>query len=151
MIDSIVPFEGRHLEGIRQILMGVGWSPHHVMMTSLSVASLAGRDGCAVFVAERKGETLGFVSVEHYAWNNLAQLQGLAVLRPAQRTGIAGALVQQAERFAAGRGARGVYVDTPVDNFGGRAFYRAAGYDEGYIMPRYYDDNTDGVTYQKFF
>jgi len=66
------------------------------------------------------------------------------------RKGIARELVQRAELFAMSKNARGIFVDTPVDNVGGRAFYEAIGYDVGYIMPRYYDDALDGVTYQKF-
>jgi hypothetical protein len=34
---------------------------------------------------------------------------------------------------------------------GGRKFYEATGYQLGYVMPRYYEDQLDGVTYQKFF
>jgi hypothetical protein len=30
-------------------------------------------------------------------------------------------------------------------------FDEAIGYQLGYIMPRYYEDGLDGVTYQKFF
>jgi hypothetical protein len=44
-----------------------------------------------------------------------------------------------------------VYVDTPVDNEAGRAFYVACGYAEDYRMTRYYADDLDGVTYVKFF
>jgi ribosomal protein S18 acetylase RimI-like enzyme len=47
--------------------------------------------------------------------------------------------------------ARGIYVDTPTRNSGGRKFYEAAGYQVGYILPRYYEDKLDGITYQKFF
>jgi hypothetical protein len=30
-------------------------------------------------------------------------------------------------------------------------FYQAVGYQLGFIMPPYYEDGLDGVTYQKFF
>ncbi|HEX7998541.1 MAG TPA: hypothetical protein VF528_09135 [Pyrinomonadaceae bacterium] len=40
---------------------------------------------------------------------------------------------------------------TSTLNRKGRAFYEAIGYSHGYEMPRYYEDNLDGVTYQKFF
>ncbi|HET9909944.1 MAG TPA: hypothetical protein VFQ23_25070 [Anaerolineales bacterium] len=56
-----------------------------------------------------------------------------------------------AEQFALAKKARGIYVDTPTLNTGGRSFYEAAGYQLGYIMPRYYEDEMDGVTYQKFW
>jgi ribosomal protein S18 acetylase RimI-like enzyme len=44
-----------------------------------------------------------------------------------------------------------LYVDTPVDNEAGRAFYAAIGYTEAYVMPRYYSEALDGVTFMKFF
>lgn len=63
----------------------------------------------------------------------------------------ASALVTRAEEFARSKHARGIYVDTPTKNNRGRNFYEAVGYQLGCIMPRYYEDELDGVTYQKFF
>ena len=94
---------------------------------------------------------MGFLYVQYYAWNRLCQIQGLAVDPDFQRHGAASALVLRAEEFARSKNARGVYVDTPTSNRGGRKFYEAIGYQLGYIMPRYYEDELDGVTYQKFF
>lgn len=89
--------------------------------------------------------------MQYYAWNHLCQIHGLAVDPEVQRQGIASVLVSQAERFARSKGARGIYVDTPTLNTGGRKFYEAIGYQLAYVMPRYYEDELDGVTYQKFF
>jgi ribosomal protein S18 acetylase RimI-like enzyme len=75
----------------------------------------------------------------------------LAVDPTYHRQGIASALVDRAEAFALFKKARGIYVDTPVSNAKGRSFYEAVGYQCAYIMPRYYEDGLDGVTYQKFF
>jgi ribosomal protein S18 acetylase RimI-like enzyme len=60
-------------------------------------------------------------------------------------------LVGAAEAFARDHACRGIYVDTPIDNDAGRAFYAARGYSEDYRMTRYYADDLDGVTYVKFF
>jgi ribosomal protein S18 acetylase RimI-like enzyme len=94
---------------------------------------------------------VGFLYVQFYAWNQLCQIQGLAVHPDFQRRGVASALVARAEGFARSKNARGIYVDTPTTNMGGRKFYEATGYQLGYVMPRYYEDQLDGVTYQKFF
>jgi ribosomal protein S18 acetylase RimI-like enzyme len=67
------------------------------------------------------------------------------------RLGIASALVVRAEEFARSKQARGIYVNKPVNNMRRRKFYEAIGYQFGYIIPRYYEDGLDGVTYQKFF
>ncbi len=42
-------------------------------------------------------------------------------------------------------------MDTPTLNQRGRSFYEAFGYKFGYEMPKFYEDELDGVTYQKFF
>lgn len=104
-----------------------------------------------VYMAAISEIAVGFLYVQYYAWNQLCQIHGLAVDPDAQRKGIASALVARAENFAKSKNARGIYVDTPTLNTGGRKFYEAIGYQLGYIMPRYYEDQLDGVTYQKFF
>jgi GNAT superfamily N-acetyltransferase len=75
----------------------------------------------------------------------------LASGRALLRRGYATRLLEAAETFANDHDCRGIYVDTPVDNEGGRAFYLARGYSEDYRMTRYHDDDLDGVTYVKFF
>ena len=85
-------------------------------------------------------------------WNQLCQIRGLAVSPDFQRWEAASALVAHAEEFARFKHARGMYVDTPATNTRGRKFfYEAIGWQVGYVMPRYYEDKHDRVTYQKFF
>ena len=72
-------------------------------------------------------EAVGYLYIQHHAWNGLSQIQGLAV---------------GAEEFARSKNARGIYVDTPTNN---------DGYRFGYLMPRSHEDGLDGVTCQKFF
>jgi ribosomal protein S18 acetylase RimI-like enzyme len=67
------------------------------------------------------------------------------------RQGIASALVGRVVEFAHSKKTRGIYVGTPTSNTRGRKFSEAIGYQLGYIMPRYYEDGLDGVTYQRFF
>jgi ribosomal protein S18 acetylase RimI-like enzyme len=68
-----------------------------------------------------------------------------------KRRGIASALVRHAEGFVLGEGGRGVHVDTPVTNGDAQSFYRALGYRQAYVMPEYYGEGLDGVTYLKLF
>lgn len=49
------------------------------------------------------------------------------------------------------RSNRGIYLDTPVDNFGARAFYESTKYVESYIIPEFYRAGLDGVAYMKLF
>lgn len=42
-------------------------------------------------------------------------------------------------------------MDTPVTNEIGGSFYEALDYWQAYVMPEYYDEGLDGVTYLKLF
>jgi ribosomal protein S18 acetylase RimI-like enzyme len=120
-------------------------------MESAADAFSKDRENCGVYLAMANDEAIGYLYVQYYAWNQLCQIQGLAVSPDFQRRDVASTLVVRAEQFARSKNARGMYVDTPTTNTGGRKFYEAIGYQLGYIMPRYYADGLDGVTYQKFF
>ncbi len=97
------------------------------------------------------GRVGGFVSVEFRSWNRLGQLHGLAVNPRLRRRGVASALIGRAEGFVRGEGGRGLYADTPVTNEIARGFYEALGYRRAYLMPGYYDEGLNGVTYFKLF
>lgn len=137
---------------IARILKGHEWEERYVRGQLDALERLAReRTSGRVLVAVTGESIAGFVSVELNAWNRLAQVQGLAVARESLRCGIGSRLAAEAERFALAGGNRGIYADTPVSNQIGRAFYRAIGYVEDYVMTRYYADNLDGVTLVKFF
>lgn len=148
---QITPFQPDDLIHIRRILTSIGWDEHYILSFEQAAVHFAGNDNSAVFMARSQDQTLGFVFIEFHGWNRLAQIQGLAVDSAFHRHRAASALVSQAEVFAHTCGARGIYVDTPTTNERGRLFYEAIGYQVGYVMPRYYEENLDGVTYQKFF
>jgi ribosomal protein S18 acetylase RimI-like enzyme len=155
-VIDIVPYDAkRHRRGIREVLAKNGWEDHYIAgqlarLDLLSGDPLPGMRGkvCVSEVEDRLG---GFVSVEYREWNRLGQLQGLAVNPDLKRRGIASALVHRAEEFVRAEGGRGLYADTPVTNEIGRSFYEALGYRQAYVMPEYYDEGLDGVTYLKLF
>ena len=149
---SITDYSPTHQAAIRRILERIGWAEQYVVAAERNASDFSQNpEVYGVYIATADGSAVGFVYVQFYEWNRLAQIQGLAVDPAYQRRGIAAELVKRAERFAREKGARGVYVDTPTLNRKGRDFYEAIGYGYGYEMPRYYEDNLDGVTYQKFF
>jgi len=149
---SITGYAPEHQAAIRQILEGIGWAEQYIVAAVQNAEMFSQNpdvyDVCMAIVGD---SVVGFLYVQFYEWNRLAQIQGLAVEPSYQRQGVASQLVKIAERFAREKRARGIYVDTPTLNHKGRRFYEAAGYSYGYEMPRYYEDNLDGVTYQKFF
>ena len=153
---GLMPYDaGRHRGGVRDILAGNGWEERYVVgqLRALYVLSAAASPGPRgrVYVHEAEDRVGGFVSVEFREWNRLGQLHGLAVDPDLKRRGIASVLVGRAEGFVQGEGGRGVYVDTPVTNDAARGFYEALGYRQAYVMPEYYDEGLDGVTYLKLF
>jgi ribosomal protein S18 acetylase RimI-like enzyme len=152
MALSIIPYLPQYRIAIRPILEQIGWPEQYITASEQNADTFSQHpDTLGSYVALFDKQPVGFMFVQHYAWNQLAQIQGLFVDPSYHRQRIATALVNRAETFARERGARGIYVDTPVPNERGRKFYEAIGYTLGYIMPRYYEDNLDGVTYQKFF
>lgn len=149
---SIVDYSSEHRPAIRRILESIGWAEQYIAASVHNADVFSeNSDIYGVYVAIHSEQVIGFIYVQFHVWNQLAQIQGLAVAPTYQRQGIASALVDRAEAFALLKKARGIYVDTPVSNAKGRSFYEAAGYQYAYLMPRYYEDGLDGVTYQKFF
>ncbi|MBN2118462.1 MAG: GNAT family N-acetyltransferase [Anaerolineales bacterium] len=149
---AILDYSPQYQPSIRRILAKIGWAEQYASSAEQNMRNLSDdKENYGVYVAVTGDSAVGFLYVQYYAWNQLCQIHGLAVDPDFQRRGIAGALVDRAEQFARSKQARGIYVDTPTSNTGGRRFYEAIGYQLGYIMPRYYEDRLDGVTYQKFF
>jgi len=149
---TIVDYSAEHQPSIRKILAKIGWSEQYISaMENAADVYSNDKEVYGAYLAVSSENAVGFLYVQYYAWNQLCQIQGLAVSPDLQRQGAATALVRRAEEFARSKKARGIYVDTPTRNTGGRKFYEAIGYQIGYIMPRYYEDGLDGVTYQKFF
>lgn len=149
---AVIDYSPAYRTSIRKILTRIGWAEQYIIPAEQNMHNLArDKERYGVYLAVVENAAVGFLYVEHHAWNQLAQIQGLAVDPDLQRRGIASALVARAEEFAHSKHARGIYVDTPANNTRGRRFYEAIGYQFGYLMPRYYEDRLDGVTYQKFF
>lgn len=141
----------KHRKPIRQLLEKIGWAVQYVDAGVLTLDTLDSQSlNARIYAAEQEGLLVGWIAIEFREWNRLAQIQGLAVDPSLHRQGIATQLITQAEQFAQERGARGVYVDTPVSNQRGRKFYEAVGYEQDYVMTGYYEEGLDGVTYVKF-
>ena len=151
-VVTVIDYKSKYQSAIRKILTKIGWAEQYISSAEQNMQTLSqDKEIYGVYLAVLGNDAVGFLYVQYYAWNQLCQIHGLAVDPDVHRKGIASALVSRAEGFAQSKKARGIYVDTPTLNTGGRKFYEAIGYQLGYIMPRYYEDKLDGVTYQKFF
>lgn len=148
-IVTAFPLTDQH--ALRDLIHAVGWNDAQAEGQVQSIVHFLRDPNAVVFIARQGEQIAAFLTCQFYAWNRLGQIHGLVVDPAFRRQNLASRLVERAEQFLKEKGARGVYVDTPVDNAGGRRFYEAAGYCVGYIMPQYYAEGQDGVTYQKFF
>lgn len=143
--------EERDLVQIESILKIIGWADHYVTGQLECIEILSKRDNGEVYVAVNDDIVVGFIQIEHHKWNRLSHIQGLVVHPNYRRLGIAKKLVEAIEISSKTISNLGIFVDTPVNNIVGRNFYTSAGFVQGYIMPKFYESNLDGVTFQKFF
>ncbi len=147
----IRPFILSDIAHISAILKNIGWADQYVGGQKRAIERLSNDPEGEVLVALIADKIVGYITVQHYRWNRLSYLNGLVVSSDSRRLGVASELVKTVEKSSRERGNRGIYVDTPVDNRAGRAFYEAIGYTQAYSMPQFYDVGLDGVTYIKFF
>lgn len=95
----------------------------------------AGRHGTAD--GRWHGTVIGGFGIMQYAMER-AHLNLLAVHPSLRRHGLASDLLAWLEKTAAVAGIARVDLEVRARNTGGRAFYRARGYDEADFVPRYY-------------
>jgi ribosomal protein S18 acetylase RimI-like enzyme len=146
---SIVHYTGK--ERLGWLMKSAGWNERQIEGQLRAIHKLAKEDDGEVLVAKAGNKLFGYISVEFHKWNTLGQIQGLIVHPGQRRKGIGAQLINEVEDFIRNKGARGIYVDTPVDNDGGRKFYAAIGYKEDCIRSEYYDTGVDAVIYLRMF
>ena len=97
-----------------------------------SLAS-AGDDGHAVLVAVHGGQVAGLVSLaerEHFTGEVDAYVGELVTAEAVEGRGAGRALMDAAEKWAAGRGLARLTLDTGIRNQRARRFYAAIGFEE---------------------
>lgn len=148
---KITSLSEKQLLQIRQLLNLVGWNRAQIEGQIEAIEKFLRQPKTIVILADIEGELAGYISAELYSWNRLGQIHGLVVNPHFRRKKIASQLVKGVEDFMKQNQARGLYVDTPINNAIGCNFYLNQGFQQSYIMPHYYDKDLDGVTFQKFF
>jgi ribosomal protein S18 acetylase RimI-like enzyme len=148
---QIRSFSGEDYEQLEILLKSIGWAEQYVAGQMQCIRNLFNVTDGDVVVATRSGKIVGFIQVQHHAWNRMSQLHGLVVSPNCRRQGVARSLVARAEDLAKFRGSRGMYVDTPSNNLVGKSFYMSVGFSIGYVMPEFYEEGLDGITFQRFF
>lgn len=149
---TVRPYMPQDFDSVREVLGRTGWAERFIEGQLSSIQAFAeNTDFARVYLAVIAGQAVGFSTVLFEPWNRLGQIHGLVVDPAWRRNGLAARLATKAETFVQELGGRGIFVDTPVNNDGGRRFYEAIGYTHDYTMTEYYDEGLDGVTYVKFF
>lgn len=148
---TIRTFTQKDMDKICEILTQTGWAPRYIEGQRRAIEKLTLDEEGDVSVAVKDNDIVGYIQVQHLRWNSLSYIHGLVISPKCRRQGIATGLMAHVEKDTQLQGNRGVFVDTPVDNQGARAMYIAKGYVEAYIMPSYYEDDLDGITYLKLF
>lgn len=116
--------EPQDLGDIGTVLGRIGWAEQFVRGQLSSIEAFkANRDYARVYVAATANHVVGFSTVLFEPWNWLGQIHGLVVDPQWWRHGLAARLILEAEAFIQEFGRRGIFVDTPINNDGGRRFY----------------------------
>jgi [ribosomal protein S18]-alanine N-acetyltransferase len=100
------------------------------------------------FVAEHDARFVGHAAVS--VVQDVAELQRIATVPGARRTGVAAALLVAVEAHAAAGGAKRLLLEVRDDNVAARAFYAGAGFAEIAQRAGYYRDGTDAVVLERF-
>ena len=100
------------------------------------------------FVAEQESAFVGHAAVS--VVQDVAELQRIATVTTARRTGVASALLAAVPDHAAAGGAERLLLEVRDDNAAALAFYASAGFVEIARRARYYRDGTDAVVLERF-
>lgn len=148
-LNSLQSYQAKKLY---ELLKTTGWKENQITGQLIAIKRLVkDKQNGAVIVANSDHLFCGFISAQFYEWNKLGQIHGLAVHPIYKRQGIASKLIKEIENFMNAKSARGIYLDTPTTNTEARKLYSKLGYQEAYVMPEYYDEGNDGITYLKLF
>lgn len=99
------------------------------------------------FVAEQDARFVGYAAVS--VVQDVAELQRIATVPGARRTGVARALLAAVDDQAAAGGAERLLLEVRDDNVAARDFYEKAGFAEIARREGYYRDGTDAVVLER--
>lgn len=95
------------------------------------------------FIAEENGTLVGFIA--GIGEGDEARILMLAVLREFRRRGIGTALLNSFINSCNLNGMRKIYLEVRISNVDAIRFYKALGFSEGSIYPKYYENGEDAL------
>jgi ribosomal protein S18 acetylase RimI-like enzyme len=136
-IDALSTLEARCFDGDR--------------LSRRSFRHLVASPSAACRIAGEGGRMEGYAITLFRRNGGYARLYSLAVDPAKRKAGSGKALLEDAERIAAARGARGLRLEVRRDNEPAIGLYRRRGYQTIATVPGYYEDGTDAFRMQKIF
>ena len=99
---TIVNYSAEYQSSIRKILTKIGWAEQYISAMEHAANVFSNdKESYGVYLAISNENAIGYLYVQYYAWNQLCQIQGLAISPEFQRQGAATALVWRAEAMIA--------------------------------------------------
>ena len=144
-------YQQKDNKSLNSLIKSVGWNERQIKGQLDAIHQLVRDSNGRVIIAKENNKLIGYICAKFNEWNRLGKIHGLIVHSKKRRKKIGSHLVEAIEKFMEDKKARGIYVDTPLNNKRGREFYETLGYNQDYKMTGYYDKGIDGVTYVKFF
>ena len=105
------------------------------------------------FVAACDGCLAGFIvgGLEDTGEMLYGHICNLAVVSPRRNQGIGRQLVKRIEHQFVLESASGIQLEVRVSNLKAQAFYRKIGYEEAFVVSRYYANGEDALLMMKWF
>lgn len=113
---------------VRELLEIVEWISRQIEGQLEAIDKFLEDRKSIVLFSFEKDKMIGYIIAQFYSWNRLSQIHGLIVHPHFRKKGFASLLINEVEGFMKGHDARGLYVDTPVNNIFGCAFYKKNNY-----------------------
>lgn len=139
-------FEPRDFEALYRLDQAC--YPPGIAYSRVALREFLAAPGAQTWVAEEKGEPLGFIIVQQLR-RDRGYVITLDVREDRRRSGLGSALLATAEAWLAGEGVRRVVLETAVDNPLSVAFWTQAGYSATARLPRYYLGRHDAYHMEK--
>jgi ribosomal protein S18 acetylase RimI-like enzyme len=103
----------------------------------------------ALIVANVGAHLAGYVLVLYRANSKLARLYSIGIAPQFRRQGLARSLLNAAEKVAAGRHRKAIWLEVRENDPAARTLYESSGYRSLGKRLRYYDDRIDALRFEK--
>ena len=116
--------------------------PPGISYTRAELAGFIGQRNAKTWVAEARGEIVGFVVAERKL-RQVAHIITIDVIKAWRRRGVGAKLMAKVEKWAWQQGLRMVYLETAEDNLPAQQFYQERGYKQIETLRDYYAGGLD--------